>query len=174
MPTPSVQTRMMLSSLPCEAARPAATPSASFRILTWQLKPSRSSACVSSSPMRAPLNCGRFGASSTTPLRMSPAGRRPPRRYPGAPRAPPSPARRSSSPGLRCAAPPARLVLFVLRKRTQGAFQRWSTTSPAITRSDNTTPMVFAMWVPPCMCLAVPLLGLRLRLIRTCSRDSTR
>src|ERR1039458_4830883 len=146
MPTPSVHTRITLSSFPIDAAIPAAKPSASLMIATGASIPASRSAAASISASRAPFSCGRLGASSTTPLRTNP----------GTPTPTAAISRALPAAASTCAANVSTIpsagsstsaYSSSLASGNENSFPGswWSTTSPATTRSDNVTPTVFAI-----------------------------
>src|ERR1017187_4519883 len=149
MPTPSVHTRITLSSLPIDAAIPAAKPSASLMIATGASIPWLRSCAASISAMRAPFNCGRFGASSTTPLRTNPGTPTPtavsPRSLPAAAITCWHMVSTIPSAGISTSAYSSSCASGNDRSPPDSA---WSTTNPATTRSDKVTPTIFAIATP--------------------------
>src|ERR1017187_1326937 len=149
MPTPSVHTRITLSSFPIDAAIPAAKPSASLMIATGASIPASRSAAASISASRAPFSCGRLGASSTTPLRTRPGTPTPTAAISRA-----LPAAASTCAAIVSTIPSAGSSTSAysssLASGNEHSFPGswWSTTSPATTRSDNVTPTVFAIATP--------------------------
>src|SRR5258708_1771348 len=136
----------MLPSLPCDDASPAAIPSASFTIVTAVSMSLFRSCTASRSCSRAPFNCGRFGASSTTPFFTSPGTASPTAAMSLAPFAASTTCSQiACTRASMCNSTRASMSSSLSGKRRRAPSSLWFTTSPAEMPSVKMTPIVFAM-----------------------------